>query len=96
MLKIDMDMPESCYDCPLEYDLQCCPVPSGPGSWDQYDRKSWDFTKERHQKCPLHKTGGEIYLTCRNCGRTVFIGTLERFKEGWKFCPSCGKKDSLY
>lgn len=98
MLLIDMDMPKSCMECSLNYDQMGCSVDSGPTSWfpELPFTESWDFSKERHPDCPLRETGGDIYLTCRNCGRTVFVGTLERFKAGWKFCPSCGKEDSLY
>lgn len=26
MVKIDMEMPENCYDCPICYDLIYCPI----------------------------------------------------------------------
>lgn len=43
----DFELPKSCYDCPLDYDLQNCSL-SISAYGDDYD-----FCNERSPRCPL-------------------------------------------
>ena len=50
-----IDMPESCYDCPMCYDMMECSVGSPYiGFWGKdREKEPFDFCNERHPRCPL-------------------------------------------
>lgn len=59
-MMIFMDkLPDSCCNCPCEYDSMVCQASSGI---DFDEPESFDFYKERHPDCPLK----ELVL-CRDC-----------------------------
>lgn len=49
----NFNMPESCYDCPLCYDLQECVVSDLKFWHGSKELKEFSFSRERHPKCPL-------------------------------------------
>lgn len=61
------EMPESCRDCPICYDLYECPI--GPGMFYKrtleddvrkwYDENPGWFTTKRHLLCPLEERSGK-------------------------------------
>lgn len=50
-----IDMPKSCYDCPMCYDLMECVVGSPYIGFSRKELKAepFDFCNERHPRCPL-------------------------------------------
>lgn len=48
----NMEMPETCSDCPLEYDSFMCRL-TGTNFFDKAKEVYADFTKERMPDCPL-------------------------------------------
>lgn len=46
-----LEMPKSCYDCLLCYDLMECSV--SPITFSKEELKRFHFTTERHPDCPL-------------------------------------------
>lgn len=70
MVVINMQLPESCYDCPMVYDNEYCCVPGGPFFHDmEYKKKypQFDFCHSRHPECPMHparwRNRNTLYVT---------------------------------
>lgn len=51
----NMEMPDSCYDCPMCYDLQECVVSDIKFTGKYKTQVKFDFCNERHPECPLCK-----------------------------------------
>lgn len=55
MAILEIEMPKSCYDCPLSYidgrDVVCTPLDIA------IDDNEGRWFKERHKSCPLKETG---------------------------------------
>lgn len=49
----DFEIPNSCSDCPFDYDLQQCVLSIDAYSCD------YEWTKERSPRCPLVEIGEE-------------------------------------
>lgn len=46
-----MEMPDSCYDCPLCYDNMACMVATK--CYIDLNKEGFHFCEERHPDCPL-------------------------------------------
>ena len=59
-------MPESCAECPLNYDTLACMAgdgnPDGPDIDSvTYKNKPWHYCEERHPACPLVEIPANCY-----------------------------------
>lgn len=51
MIEIDMNMPENCADCCMNYDFMQCIV-TGTNFW--HNEFTFDMDKDRLPDCPIH------------------------------------------
>ena len=88
MIKIDMDMPEACNVCPLNYYFGVCQAmkPDDPHR-DEWGNAEFDFTK-RPDWCPLH----DEHEVCVNCPMNPIRPT---WQQGKAYCGQCGKRIPL-
>lgn len=67
MIQIDLPIPESCYDCPMNYDFSWCLALSRE-EWEKYE-DDWSLqvgkAEHRPEYCPL-KEQPEIIM-CKDC-----------------------------
>lgn len=56
MIKIDMEMPRTCSECPFYSGCQwgLC-LASNRDAWDKMDFNETYVTEERHEDCPLQE-----------------------------------------
>lgn len=69
----DMNMPTSCNDCPMCYDMMQCSIADPIINFFKV-KKEFDFCAERHPKCPL--------VPVPPHGRLIDADTLT-VKHGW-------------
>lgn len=60
-LTMPIDMPESCFDCPFDYDNIGCMAIVGyeEGTFAEYYDKGFEETKNRLPNCPLKRSWGD-------------------------------------
>ena len=86
MVKIDMEMPKSCFDCPFcDQEQSGCIASGKPGfvvfSWLANTEFAWEEWKEktrsgRDPRCPLTEDGVEK-MRCANCAHRRSDGYCE-------------------
>lgn len=98
MIKIDIEMPNSCYDCPLmdPVSFSCLASGSDPGfvvfcglpnsyNWDEWKEKA---SSQRDPRCPMH----DEHEVCVNCPMNPIRPT---WQQGKAYCGQCGKRIPL-
>ncbi len=83
MLTIDMQMPKSCFECPLNAVTE----KSGGYRVCLINGNIWLDSHDRPPLCPLKEQEVKPTITskqvhCGNCGKIIE-------KESWKACPWC-------
>ena len=83
MIRIDIPMPESCADCPMNYDfIWCQALDRDDPHFDEWGTGAFDFTK-KPDYCPLHEE------LCANCPLQPIRPTWQQSKA---YCGQCGKR----
>lgn len=98
-----MNMPESCYDCPMCYDMMECTVGTPRiGFWKkEMQAEPFDFCAERHPRCPLVPAADVVpvrhgrLLNPNPYGECSVCGCLIDIRDSYNYCPNCGAKMDL-
>ena len=98
MIRVDMKMPENCYDCPFMGHVAFnCYASGDPGfvvfcglpnsyNWDEWKAKA---KSERDPRCPMHD---EHDMPCFNCPMQPVRPT---WRDNKAYCGQCGKRIPL-
>lgn len=86
MIKIDMDMPGNCLDCPACNEYLMCAIPVSGHDFGENDVR--DYSQGRPDWCPLK----DEHAVCVNCS---FQPTRPTWQQGKAYCGQCGKRIPL-
>ena len=87
MIRIDMDMPENCLDCPACNEYLMCAIPCNGMGFGENDVK--DYSHGRPDWCPLKD---EHDMPCFNCPMQPIRPT---YRDNKVYCGQCGKRIPL-
>ena len=80
----DMNIPESCSDCPINYDEMSCAV-TGTRWWsDTMVLLDFDYTKERLHDCPLSEVSSAQPDHIADVGKKDCISRQQAIDALWK------------
>ena len=86
MIKIDMEMPENCMECPMCNEHIWCHAPVAGLGFGESDVAM--HLSDRPDWCPMK----DEHAVCMNC---AFQPTRPTWQQGKAYCGQCGKRIPL-